>query len=303
MSLPERKTLVHKPVEFRNLSKTKQGELDIYDDEKFVWELKYDGCHTIIVVAEGEAKAYSRQGEPVESLGHLLEELSWGAQGVYFAETWAPDLPHSEINGAFRRKSTQEHLGLVMFDYIPLHAFEEGEYHVPYDIRRSYLQAAVNFWRSRSPETQVIVSAQVAPSRLEYYKKNSIPEGFALDGFVAKQLRGSWIAGAGRGGEAIKVKDILDLDLQVVALKEGEGKFKHMTGSLVCQDGAGKRFQVSGGCLTYQERQLFWKYPGRIHGTVVQVHALGVSAHGDLREARFIRTRPDKTAEEIDIVQ
>lgn len=301
MTLPTRTHLVHKPIELRNLSPKTQQAIDIHDPKQYVWEYKYDGCCTLIVVDGDTAKAYSRQGKPVLSLGHLLPWMAQFPDGVYFGEAYHFNLTHSEINGLYRKQSVQEDLQLVLFDYVYPEEFATG--HSP----RAFMDRRIELWDHFTdgileskvrPTPPITMSAMFRPDRLEetealiaklheYYK-------LELDGFVAKRRDGEWVAGSGKGGEQVKVKDILSLDLKVVDVVEGEGKFAGAVGSLIVEDADGKRFTVSGGRLTLPGRVRYLQFPWEIVGKIVEVHALGLSQHGDLREARFQRFRSDK---------
>lgn len=301
MTLPTRTHLVHKPIELRNLSaKTLQG-IDIHDPKQYVWEYKYDGCCTIVRVDGGKATAYSRQGEEVRSLDHLMPFMENLPEGTYFGEAYHFNLSHSKINGMFRKQSVQEDLGLVLFDYVTPDEWEEG--HSP----REFMDRRARLWvifveHIMDPRTEagakITVSAMFRPDRLDETKDliASLRKHYKLelDGFVAKRRDGQWFAGSGKGGEQIKVKDVLSLDLKVVDVVEGEGKFAGAVGSLIVEDSEGKRFSVSGGRLTLPDRVSYLRTPSQIVGKIVEVHALGVSQHGDLREARFQRFRSDK---------
>lgn len=302
MTLPKRTHLVHKPIEFRNLSKSVQEATDIRDPEQYTWEYKYDGCHVIIRVDDGHAEAFSRQGEKVRSIDHVLEHMAKMPDGVYFAEAYSFRHTHSEINGMFRKQSVQEDLKVVLFDYVGLKAFDKGSSVVPYRGRRQLLN---HYYVEHCLEDEVanqfiLIAARFRPDRLDNTLK--LIEGIRhsgvrleLDGFVAKRLDGLWIAGAGKGGEQIKVKDTVSLDLRVVEVVEGQGKFSGAVGALVVEDAEGERFTVSGGKLTLPQRVNYFRNPEQIVGYIIEVHALGISQHGDLREARFHRFRSDKS--------
>lgn len=293
--LPKRTHLVHKPVEPRNLS-AKFRNKNVNDGEQYVWQLKYDGCNMMVVICEGKGYAFSRTGEPVRSCDHIVRELERlpSTHAVWFGEAYNHDWEHSKINGAFRAHDPAPDLCFMVFDCVPLSCFEEGVCDVPYYSRLDWLQG--NLFKYGTKHSRPVHS--FSPTRLESTenlietaRKSSV---FALDGYVAKRKDGHWIAGAGKGGEQVKIKDHLSLDLRCVGLVEGKGKFTGKVGAIKVEYN-GQILEVGGGKMTDQERGRYWDFPNHLIGSIVEIHALAGSAHGKLREPRFIRVRPDKT--------
>lgn len=287
-----RRRLVHKPVELRNLSKKMQAAVDPLDPEQYALELKYDGCHMIVVKQDGKAYAFSREGNEVQSCNHILREIERLPidNFVFFGEAWEPGKQHSEISGDFRRFAPARNLWYMVFDGVPLSDFERGQCDIRYTSRRWHLDSLLIGYDS--PVRRIAVGKSVADNYVEYMRDNlGLP--CVTDGYVAKAWNGIWIAGDGKGGEQIKVKNHVSVDIRCIGLEMGEGKFAGMVGSLVCEYG-GKVITVGGGKLTNQERMLYWADKSQIVGKIVEVHALGDSQHGVLREPRFIRIRDDK---------
>ena len=306
--LPNRRTLVHKAIEPRKLSAKVAAAVAARTDD--IFEVKYDGCHCILVKRDGVASAWSRQGEPVlAAMDHVLRLLESIPQDnfVLFAEAWHEYLDHSIINGTFRRSYLAEGAELleaVVFDYVPLADFEAGACPVRYKTRRDaaflVVRAVQQLWEKRE-------GVYEGPIRLSYASydtatcqdliedsRNRFGAVFAVDGFMQKDRNGPWKAGSGTGGEVVKLKDHLSIDVKVLAVAEGKGKFIGRVGSLLVQWGM-RTVTVGGGKLTDDERLEYWLDPTKIVGKIVEVHALGESQHGDLREGRFIRLREDKT--------
>lgn len=299
-NLPKRTHLVHKPVELRNLSAKQRNGVNIHDGKEWFWQNKYDGCNMIVVVQGNKGYAFSRTGEPVPSCKHIADELAKLPYNyVYFGEAYSDQHIHSEINGAFRKQQPAPWLDFVVFDGVPLECFIEGHCPVPYSSRLSELTDRFFVFkpaRCRTPHTFNPERLESTLSLIDSLRER-IP--YELDGFVAKRKDGLWTAGAGKGGEQIKVKDHLSLDLKCVALIEGKGKYAGMIGALIVEY-KGKRITVGGGKMTDKERA-FWFKPGHrsnVEGCIIEVHALAESTHGDLREARFQRVRHDKTQPE-----
>lgn len=307
--LPSRRTLVHKAIEPRKLSAKVAAAVAARTDD--IYEVKYDGCHCILVKRNGVATAWSRQGEPVlAAMDHVILELERIAEDnfVLFAEAWHEYLDHSTINGTFRRSyvaAGAELLEAVVFDYVPLADFEAGACPVRYKTRRDKAFEIVHAVQRRSFPTGS--EATNSPVRLSYASydtatcqdlidasRKRFGAVFAVDGFMQKARDGLWKAGSGSGGEVVKLKDHLSIDVKVLAVAEGKGKFIGRVGSLLVQWGM-RTVTVGGGKLTDDERLEYWLDPTKIVGKIVEVHALGESQHGDLREGRFIRLREDKT--------
>lgn len=307
-TLPARRTLVHKAIEPRKLSaKVQKALLNRTDD---IYEIKYDGCHCILIKKDGKGYAFSRQGEPVlAAMDHVIAELELIEQDnfVLFAEAWHEYLEHSIINGTFRRSyvaAGAELLEAVVFDYVPLADFEAGSCPVRYKTRRDQAFEIVHAVQRRAFP---FGTESAAPVRLAYSgystdicqdlidcSRSGSGAVFAVDGFMQKDRNGLWKAGAGTGGESVKIKDHLSIDVRVTGIREGAGKFAGMLGSIVCE-WEGKEIVVSGGTMTDEERKFYWRNPGRIVGHIVEVHGLAVSQHGMIREPRYIRHRDDKT--------
>lgn len=307
-TLPKRRTLVHKAIEPRKLSAKVQALLAERADDFF--EIKYDGCHVILVKKDGKAYAFSRQGEPVlAAMDHVIAELELIAEDnfVLFAEAWHEYLDHSIINGTFRRSyvaAGSELLEAVVFDYVPLADFEAGTCPVRYKTRRDRCFEIVHAIQRRSFPAG---NESASPVRLAYASyctehgqdlvdtsRQQYSAVFAIDGFMRKDRNGTWKAGSGSCGAVVKIKDHLSIDVKVLAVQEGKGKFTNMVGALTVLWGM-RELTVGGGKLTDKERQYYWDFPTEIVGRIVEVHGLSESAHGMIREPRFIRFRDDKT--------
>lgn len=307
-TLPTRRDLPHKAIEPRKLSKKVAAQVAARTGD--LWEVKYDGCHVIIVYKAGKAHAFSRQGEPVAgALDHVLEllerHIGTRSEFVLFGEAWAENLSHQVMNGEFRRRAgdSERLLELVVWDYVPLSDFESGRCDVPYRSRRwIYTELVYDLMR------HYYHNHDDAPIRIAYQAvqkddcamyleqcRNDFGFEMASDGFMRKDPEGYWVAGAGTGGESLKDKDIIDVDVEVLEVFEGQGKFANMAGGFVIRY-KGQVQKCGGGKLTTVERKALWKDYGKSKiGCIIQVHGLSESEDGLLREPRFIRWREDKT--------
>lgn len=283
----DRSHLVHKPIDPKNLSKKFNKD---YFERPYILERKYDGCHMIVVkLAEGEVGAWSREGNPVFSMDHVLAEVdeSYPVGTVLFGEAWSAVFTFEAISGTFRRQYTADDLcgrmNYMVFDRIDVDEFLAGECEKPYWFRRSQILNGCHV-----KKTHEVHDMRIEPDELAHLRGPGLVYG--LDGYIAADHTAYWIAGAGKGGEKIKVKDHVSVDLRVSRLIEGEGKFAGTLGALELEDGT----VTSAGTMTNAERELYWKSPALLLWKYVEVHALGYTTAGKLREPRFHRTRFDK---------
>jgi len=303
--MPPRKHLVHKAIEPRNLSGGKLAEANARTDD--LWQVKYDGCHAILIKASGRAYAFSRQGEQVAgAMDRQLRAMEALALDNYvvFAEAWRPDAIHSVMNGDFRRGYEADDARLlkaIMFDWVPLQNFIAGTYSMCYESRQERLAELLFAFRTFAfgnlfdvAFTANTKAACVAHVEVQQDVHKCV---FAIDGFMRKARHGAWIAGGGSDGFNIKDKALFTADLKVTGLVEGKGKFLGMLGAYECTY-KGKPQLVGGGKLTTKQRQDIWDdkstKDGGI-GSIIEVHALGESTNGLLREPRYALVRYDKT--------
>lgn len=299
-ALPERRHLVHKAIDPSKLSAKTREKLGILDGNQFEgqwrFERKYDGCHMIAVgYDDGDIGLFSRSGEEVRSCDHIRRALKGRLRGkVLFGEAWAPGTEHRAISGAFRRHSEQPHLDYVVFDMVTLEDFLEGESEEVFQVRE----------HRRDVLTDLLGNPKVYSARCDMSSDPALraralandPDD-AYDGLVAKRLDGFWVAGAGRGGEVVKVKDSVTYDLEVIGVEEGVGKHAGRLGALVLRYKDGKELRVGTGFSDLQ-REAYWEardVPGEIIGRIVEIVGLGDSKKGSVREPRFLHIRLDKT--------
>lgn len=289
--LPDRRLLVHKAVDIEKLSAKNAPVLrdGLPCEATYRWERKYDGCSVIVVVDDNcDVTYWSRDGKPCTSLGHLTNNLErLPARTVLFGEAWRPEAEFREISGEFRRKAVQPQLRLVVFDTVPLDDFEAGHSKMAYAIRSRAASDLV----SRAGHPYIWTANTCLPHQVSDLAAHPTD---AYDGAVAKRWDGHWTAGAGLGGEVLKVKNIVDVDLEVIGVEEGQGKHAGRLGAIVCRYEGGVELRVGTGFADL-ERDLFWENKQHIVGKVVRVLAMKDSGKGSLREPRYKGIRHDKT--------
>ena len=117
------------------------------------------------------------------------------------------------------------------------------------------------------------------------------------EGAIGKRIGAPYSEGK-RNKDIIKVKCEVTLEMLVIGLVEGKGKYLGTLGGLRVRQKDGTEHTVSG--MADFERDLWYDHPHLIINQVVEIQAMQILPNGSLREGRFKDIRYDKTAKDID---
>jgi DNA ligase-1 len=267
---------------------------------------KSDGIRVIIVV-DGKARVtcYSRNGRVL----HMFSHIDGEARKVALTAATAGDETFEEgavmdgemvsktgnfgdISGAIHRKNyVAKDARYVCFHIMPLAALARGKDTVK-QLRRNKMVGRIVESRSlryilHRPPIKVDSHADVKQVHAQYRRRiNGRPR---YEGTMVKDMHRRW---EGKRSNAwLKIKDEKSVDVVVVGMKEGAGKYAGTLGALIV-DYKGKKVPVSG--MTDDQRNLFWKKPKLILKKMVEVEYQEETVHGSLRHPRYKRHRPDK---------
>ena len=282
------------PREFAKQSaafKKAHPSLDSLPSSEYTMQPKYDGCHLIVhLPVDGTPRAFSRTGEPVRSVDHIIAQMVrvFGTGWTIFGEAYAFGLSFQEISGNFRQHTPAENLCFMAFDAVPSSAFDLGLYYpTPYLERLDALRGAVKAAGTLAPD--IIVTPDLPLDN---------PTGFAValkkqggyDGAIVRRSDAGWQAGGSKHGEVIKVKPIESLDLRVRGWFLGKGKHANRAGGIYVEYN-GVQTGVGTG-FTDDERSIIAQ--GTRDGAIAEVEFMGFTEDGALREPRFKGWRYDK---------
>lgn len=287
--------IVHKAVEPANLSKNGKKLLaSMLETGIYVLEPKYDGVYCQILYSNGW-QAVSRTGEPLPSVSTaILEDFAkfGDTRRRYNGELWMPNMPHSAINGAARRKTPQDNLDLYLFD-----SFIPGVTEQFLDRRERRNDVTYNSARVYSPR-RVGHASQYNPSTweglvemAEEFQRNN--HHSAYDGLMLKSPYSFYVEGHGKGGEFIKIKPRASGDFRVVGTTAGLGNREGGVGALVLDLGGGVTCEVGTGLTADDVYDKNWV------GRIVEVKYLAVTKDGKLREPAFKSVRWDKKVADV----
>ena len=264
----------------------------------FIATEKLDGIRRILVKENGKCRMYSRSGIEDEGLVEIIEEARYlPDNAVYDGELLAIGTYENNIalrqatNSIANRKGIRTGVTFNIFDVIPLDEFKKGKskYNA---LNRKLLLGAMfgddGIQHLHDDWAKFMVAFDLG-HEFRTIKVVPILGVVSTDEEIAELVTPIWK----RGGEGImlntmeghyeikrsnnllKVKYSESLDLKVVDIQEGTGKYKGMLGAAVVEY-KGYRVGVGSG-FSDEERQRFWDNPEEILGKTIEVDTFGES--------------------------
>lgn len=266
--------------------KKKYPTLDDLPADEYIMMPKYDGC-LAIVVADDTGHVLTRTGEPITSIPHVMAQARKLLPGyVIFGEAYKFDTPFKDISGAFRRRAPQDDLIVVAFDAVPVADWRAGKCDESYKARLARLREA---WHA-SPVPAIIVAPASDAGASQGFANALVANG-GYDGAILRRADAPWTTGASKNGEAIKVKPVQSLDLEVLGWYRGKGKHADRAGGITVLY-KGVQTDVGTGFSDRERQEIAdaWQAPCG----VAEVEFMELTADGKLREPRFKGWRYDK---------
>lgn len=288
------------------------------DDEKnrsgirypAIVQTKYDGMRINFIVRNGTVEVRSRGGREIDLLGTFDEailNLACGEDLVFDGEIIGYDekgnlLPRKTSNGivnhATKGKATRkelERLVFVAWDVIPVKSFFEGRYSVGYQDRFSKLSA---MWTvNDSPILEMAESRMVnSYEEASEVAQDLIASGF--EGVILKDPGAIWENKRSR--QQIKMKAEREIDLEIVEVIEGTGKYEGMLGAIRAKTSDDEVLVKVGTGFSDEERSSLWRNRHALPGQIMAVIYNEVITKKDggkksLFLPRFVEVRFDKT--------
>ena len=197
----------------------------------------------------------------------------------------------SELNGILNRKYEQ-----VDDVYLRVHDFIfDWKFDMPAEKRFAFAQEIVR--RMDTPSVRISPLLGIANHPDLWHSEAESIWQRGGEGLILKRQHGIYMPEK-RNADLMKIKEELTLDLQVVGMFEGEGKYTGTLGGLIVLDSLGIKHRVSG--MTDAQRHEWWNNEDVILDKVVEIKAMKRLKDGSLREPRFKSIRFDKRVEDID---
>lgn len=260
-------------------------KVKVVDFPCFISE-KFDGVFCCAIEDNnGNVHICSRTGEEYFSMEHLKPALGKLLVGVDFLifEAWIANTPQSVISG-YCRDTKGQHPELKAM----VHTFVYDDW---FALTETY-SCSIHSYTVQYADNVCLVAHWLITSIDELAKYARAVWDRGGEGLVIhKTHKGNYQWGK-RNSSMIKMKQGISVDLEVVGVYEGKGKYAGTLGGLLCRYKDNKEIGVSG--MTDEQRKKWWNDPKLIIGQIVQIDAMCESIKGLLREPRFKGIRYDK---------
>ena len=281
--------------------KQKEGFLKGRD---FIITTKLDGIRCVIIKENDNVKFYSRQGQLIEGLVEIENELiNINDEFVLDGELLLRNdnnLPSDELYRetvkVVRRDGIKKNVEFHAFDMLPVDSFKKGKEKCACDIRKNILH---DFIKENNFECIVEV-----PILYQGTDENKIME--LLDRAKINNQEGIMLNLSDapyeckRSKAILKVKAMQNGDMRVIDIIEGTGINRGKLGSITVQfehEGELHTCDCGSGFLK-DERSLYWENPSLILGKIVEIQYFEISKNKQggvgLRFPVFKAVRNDK---------
>ena len=265
----------------------------VKDQKMIALEPKLDGIRCCAVVEKGKATLYARSGKQIVNFDNTIgQELILLGDGFYDGEIMGEDFV-ALMRQAYRKENVNvQGSYLSLFDYLPLEDWKSKGTSISCHLRRQVLECKYSDANASSGFQHITVVPRViipaSEDEINSLHHSYVAEGY--EGVMVKNLDSPYRFG--RGHEVMKVKSFFDIDLEIIRVEEGTGKFAGMCGSLVVNNN-GTEVGVGSG-LNDDLRKKIWSAPNEYIGRIVEVRYQEMTPDGSLRFPTFVHFRNDR---------
>ena len=245
----------------------------------------------------------ARSGEVFSGLEHILNELCLWQDVVFDGELTLKSTCRGNMsdNEAFRAATgilnsdgDKSSIQFTIFDVLDADEFDDGESLNPYRERRLRLERfGMNFIYSYNVSILPCLYRGCAHTEIDRLLEQMVSED--KEGLMVN-LDTPYLRKRNSG--ILKVKRFYSMDLPIIRLEEGTGKYKGMMGSIVV-DYKGNEVGVGTG-FTDDQRRHMWDHREFLTGTLAEVKYKEISQNKktgaeSLQFPVFVRLRDDKS--------
>ena len=279
-------------------------------------QLKYDAARITIIVNNGTVKYFTRNGKEylienneLDDQFKTMVETVRNKAGVFDGEIFSNNGDRLASNGVATKfvrgtasKEDHDNVNIVLWDFIHMDEFSIGSSKISCEDRYRSLSVKIAHKNKRCPygnsmitiaENKIVYSLEEALENNDVYIKNG------EEGSIIKNMDGTWEAK--RSNDTIKLKEVLESELRVVASVYGINKYANLCGALECESEDGLvKVSVGTGLSDEMRREFAPEHAFEtIVGQIITVKHNGLitsksNTHASLYLPRFVEVRYDK---------
>ena len=270
---------------------------------------KLDGVPVRIIRQDGHSVPYTRQGEKIVSIPHILpySDRLLREGGSIIGELYIPGVPFKDISGRVRKQKPDRDLKLYLFD-----ADITNNPTLRYDVRRNQIQTLLGKLASFLGMAPADMPIQLIPGHTVYTEAEA-EESFNQLMTLKPDAEGAVLHSLDKGFQPGKrcwgtqrLKPVPTIDLRVVGFEEAvsgkTGNGLGMTGRINCEftrlHNGQPRTAIIGigpGTMTHTERGITWIRQKQYIGKIAEVKYMRDDTYEALRQPTFFRWRDDKS--------
>jgi DNA ligase-1 len=254
---------------------------------EYLCSYKLDGLRCLAIPVNGSYSLFSRNGKMLdfpELSTYLTEKYAESDlifDGEVFGESWEDSMSIMR-----KDKIDTNKLKYHVFDTIRGCEWREEVSVSEYEIAEVRYKTTLDILAGSDSVVRIVKQIKCDGEGITEVYTKALDRGH--EGLVLKLPKSTY--DKKRGWAKFKPSD--NIDLPIVDIIEGEGRFIDMLGAFVV-DNAGVDVNVGSG-LSDEQRTEYWNSREELIGTVIEVKYDSMTPGGSLRFPRFIGLRPDK---------
>ena len=264
-------------------------------------EDKLDGLRLIVIVRDGTAKAYTRNGTDVPNAQYIvdaIEDLGDEFSGVFDGEAYCDDWNKtSSIVMTQSEHPDATELKYRVFDFLRIKEWDAKLCISTLENRKYKLESLVRHIKSKRVLYLPHVKLKADQKSIETFMNARALAG--LEGGVFK-LPDSYYSFK-KSKDWLKLKPYKESDCKIVGMKPGKkgktGQMLGLIGSLEVEgvvDGKRVKFNSSGMTMELRKQMTEMHKKKKLIGKIVEVRHEGLTVNNKVRFPRFQRIRLDK---------
>lgn len=275
----------------------------VVEGKKFAITTKIDGGRIIALKQGGHVEFFTRAGQRYKGLVDLEDEMSrlmpdnWCLDGeitLLVRGNLSSKEAYKETMKIVRTKDPEKHMiKMLVFDCMPAEDFKRQQCDMPYKRRRAVAEELFNAVDFKYFELLPLLYVGEDTSKITEILEEEVANG--EEGIMINDYNALYEFK--RTNALLKCKKFNSLDLEVVGMEEGSGKYTGTLGAFVCEY-KGSEVRVGSG-LTDDLRKEIWQNPEKYLNSIIEVSYFEETKDStgklSLRFPTFKDFRPDKT--------